>query len=339
MSQDDLAERLDAVERRLDAAYPDAAADGTTEQATDRIETFAERLADLEAAVEAVEGYVGEIERVDAELEQRADAALATADGLESRVEHLEARVGGDGSDLEERLAEQDAALAALRNEVEGLEDRIGERQADGDKSAAGDPLDEFAAVGAGDAPVDPTDDGTGQVYAGTRRDASSEREPDRVADSPGQCTCSDAPAGPPSAADSPPTAAARHSAPDGGVAISSRSEDPLDRRNASTESIEGAADQPPGTPGLGTTNSPASPEATGSSSPGDSTSREPGRRSHRASSSQSSVSGWGELGSGVDEPDADRSRSGDGRGTAEEDPGLADANTETLLDRLRSLL
>lgn len=89
VTEDDLADRLAAVERRLDAAYPEPQ-DGIDPE---RVEAVAERVADVEAAVEAIEGYVGEIQREDCELERRADAALAATDGLEGRVEELEARV------------------------------------------------------------------------------------------------------------------------------------------------------------------------------------------------------------------------------------------------------
>lgn len=90
MTDEDLEDRLAAVERRLNAAYPEPQ-DGVDEE---RVESMAERLADVEAAVEAIEGYVGAIEREDEELERRADAALAATDDLAERVAELEARVG-----------------------------------------------------------------------------------------------------------------------------------------------------------------------------------------------------------------------------------------------------
>lgn len=89
MTDDDIEDRLAAVERRLDAAYPEPT-EGVDEE---RVEAMAERLADVEAAVEAIEGYVGEVERIDDELERRADAALAASDDLEERVAELEATI------------------------------------------------------------------------------------------------------------------------------------------------------------------------------------------------------------------------------------------------------
>lgn len=118
MSQDDLADRLDAVERRLDAAYPEPRADaGNAEELVECVEAFAERLANLEAAVEAVEGYVGEIERVDDELERRADAALAAADGLEDRIGRVE--------ELLRERSSPAADLQALRRDLDAIEDRV----------------------------------------------------------------------------------------------------------------------------------------------------------------------------------------------------------------------
>lgn len=133
MSREDLAERLDAVERRLDAAYPDAA-DCVEEE---RVEEFADRLADLEAAVEAIEGYVGEIERVDGELERRADAALAATDDLESTAAVLESAT--------EELREDHEALAdrvdAIESGGEGVAPR--RRRATGPASATPDRSDD----------------------------------------------------------------------------------------------------------------------------------------------------------------------------------------------------
>ncbi|MFP4218939.1 MAG: hypothetical protein ACLFR6_08935 [Salinarchaeum sp.] len=48
------------------------------------------RIGELEAAIRALEAYIGHIERIDEDLEQRANAALAGVEDLESRVQSLE---------------------------------------------------------------------------------------------------------------------------------------------------------------------------------------------------------------------------------------------------------
>lgn len=85
----------DAIERRL-AAVERALTDGREAPAglradaalADRVEeleaTTADlerRVADLDAAVQALRGYVGNVRHVNREVERRAEAALAAADG------------------------------------------------------------------------------------------------------------------------------------------------------------------------------------------------------------------------------------------------------------------
>ncbi|MFB6223216.1 MAG: hypothetical protein ABEH86_06035 [Haloarcula sp.] len=95
-----LAERLRTVER--------AVTDGTTEfpdvtelaELETRVEAVEQRVADiddrtteLEAATQALRGYVGNVRSVNEDVEQRADAALAATDRLEVRLdEELAAR-------------------------------------------------------------------------------------------------------------------------------------------------------------------------------------------------------------------------------------------------------
>lgn len=96
---DTLDERLRAVER----AVSDVSGGGSDDAValSDPDDDLRERLADLEtqateldAAVQAVRGYVGEIRSVNDEVEHRADAALAAVEGLEGRVDDLESTAG-----------------------------------------------------------------------------------------------------------------------------------------------------------------------------------------------------------------------------------------------------
>jgi len=56
---------------------------------------LADRVAELEAAVQALRGYAGSVRAVNDRVEERADAAVATAEDCRERVAALERRVGG----------------------------------------------------------------------------------------------------------------------------------------------------------------------------------------------------------------------------------------------------
>ena len=84
-----LERRLRAVERALtdgDAEYGTNDA-GAVAERTQRLESELEdvrdRIADLEAATQALRGYVGNVRSVNEDVERRADAALAAVERLE----------------------------------------------------------------------------------------------------------------------------------------------------------------------------------------------------------------------------------------------------------------
>jgi len=94
MSERDLEARLDAVERALtdgetDLTGLEEAADHAAEidRLDERIESLESTVADLDAAVQAVRGYAGNVRAVNREVERRASAALAKAETLENAVE------------------------------------------------------------------------------------------------------------------------------------------------------------------------------------------------------------------------------------------------------------
>lgn len=100
---DDVAERLDAVERALtgsDADLPSLAADAELVDrvgaAEERLDAVEERIEELDAAIQAVRGYVGNVESVNEDVERRANAAVAGVEALEERVADLES---GDRTD------------------------------------------------------------------------------------------------------------------------------------------------------------------------------------------------------------------------------------------------
>lgn len=97
MPKDSIEARLEAVERALtDGETPvanleDAATlrSGLVET-NERLDDLEERVAELEAATQAIRGYVGNVRQVNEDVERRADAALAKAEALADRVAAVE---------------------------------------------------------------------------------------------------------------------------------------------------------------------------------------------------------------------------------------------------------
>lgn len=96
---DDLRERVEAVERAITDGDGDlsALADGaaTAERVSDletAVGSLRNDVAELEAATQALRGYVGNVRSVNDDVEQRADAAVAAVDTLEDRVDELAER-------------------------------------------------------------------------------------------------------------------------------------------------------------------------------------------------------------------------------------------------------
>jgi hypothetical protein len=90
---DALRERVEALERAVTDGDHDLSAFADEAAALDRLDTLEsqveeidERVEELEAATQALRGYVGNVRSVNADVEQRADAALAKAESLESAV-------------------------------------------------------------------------------------------------------------------------------------------------------------------------------------------------------------------------------------------------------------
>ncbi|QIO22234.1 hypothetical protein [Haloarcula sp. JP-L23] len=89
-----LEERVRAVERAvtdgdhgLPAVEDRAELDARLTAVEDRVDRLDERTADLEAATQALRGYVGNVRSVNEDVEQRADTALAATDRLERRLD------------------------------------------------------------------------------------------------------------------------------------------------------------------------------------------------------------------------------------------------------------
>lgn len=93
-TRDSLDDRLRAVERALtnaDQSVADVEDVATltrqVETLTTQLETVEQRLDRLDAAVQAVRGYVGQQKAVNDDVERRADAALAAIDRVERELE------------------------------------------------------------------------------------------------------------------------------------------------------------------------------------------------------------------------------------------------------------
>lgn len=91
---DALEERVRALERTVtDGEYEltelteEAAARERLDELDERAADLADRVAELEAATQALRGYVGNVRAVNRDVEQRADAALAKVESLEERVD------------------------------------------------------------------------------------------------------------------------------------------------------------------------------------------------------------------------------------------------------------
>lgn len=92
--QDRLERRLSAVERSLtgdeqtlDALVEGGELQGRVEGLEAELAAAEERIAELEAATQALRGYVGNVRSVNEDVAQRADAALAAVDRLEEQIQ------------------------------------------------------------------------------------------------------------------------------------------------------------------------------------------------------------------------------------------------------------
>jgi hypothetical protein len=98
-----LDERLRAVERALTDDDSDLTDLRDAAELTREIETLAgrfddaeERLDELDAATQALRGYVGNVRAVNESVERRADAALAKAESVETKLDEPRPESRGD---------------------------------------------------------------------------------------------------------------------------------------------------------------------------------------------------------------------------------------------------
>lgn len=144
MDREDLADRIAAVERRLTDGETDcrqladdAALVARVDELEDRAEAVDERLAEVESAVQALRGYVGGVERVNEDVERRANAAVARVERLEERLdgspEERPGPVDDDRGDDAER-----AAAAARDGDMARTAEAVDPSESDADRSLTG---------------------------------------------------------------------------------------------------------------------------------------------------------------------------------------------------------
>jgi len=138
--------------------------DSVTEESVDAdVVALADRVAELEAAVQALRGYAGSVRAVNDRVEERADAAVATVEDCRERVAALERRVEGAGDGIAiSRVAGGERAGGTRR----GGSERRGRRSSDGEAGGRAVPErggsrggeGERAAAGGGEVPWPPAE-------------------------------------------------------------------------------------------------------------------------------------------------------------------------------------
>jgi len=157
-SPEALEKRIAALERAIadDEGERVALADGAAtaervEALEARLDDLTDRIAELEAATQALRGYVGNVRSVNREVEQRADAALAKAESLEAQQGEKRAeepggrgcprcgRGGSNGADSENADRNREDARRETRiwrEETSGTAAEQGTRIRDGTDTA-----------------------------------------------------------------------------------------------------------------------------------------------------------------------------------------------------------
>ncbi len=170
-----LDERLRAVERALTGTDRDLTAIADAGEVTDCIEELDERLSavetqvtELEAAVQAIRGYVGSVRAVNREVEGRSDTALATARAVERRLE--ESRDGVESPAIETPPSKDGAGSSSAG-------DSTNDGHADGSSSGERDRTERPAGTD------DPASRSDPETADGNATDGAPTPDPDRVPD------------------------------------------------------------------------------------------------------------------------------------------------------------
>lgn len=123
-----LHERVDALERAVtdghaDDGLPDAARMAArVDDLETTVEGMDDRVAELEAAIQALRGFAGGIQAVDEAVERRADAAVARVDRLETELEELRNRVDDADDTVDSGAGPNGRAVTGDRSEGTGTD-------------------------------------------------------------------------------------------------------------------------------------------------------------------------------------------------------------------------
>jgi uncharacterized coiled-coil protein SlyX len=107
----------DSIDRRL-AAVERALAEDQPLERTDRLDDLEGRVAELEAAVQALRGYVGSVRAVNEEVERRADRAFRKARAVERSVSPDPRNPAEEGNESRDEEPDAGRALARLRRRL-----------------------------------------------------------------------------------------------------------------------------------------------------------------------------------------------------------------------------
>jgi hypothetical protein len=182
MSETDLDARLDAVERALTDDETDltdvreaAALAATVEDLEARVDDLEETVAELDAGLQAVRGYAGNVRAVNREVERRASAALAKVETLESS---LDERAHTDRPSTDQRTSRR--ALDTDDPDEPGR-DRVDRESHTGRRDTRRDAgTDRAFAIEGERSPVEP---GSGRTDRSDRTDQGDRTDRDRPAD------------------------------------------------------------------------------------------------------------------------------------------------------------
>jgi hypothetical protein len=156
-----LHERVAALERAVtdghaDDGLPDA---GRMAARVDDIEAAVEelddRMAELDAAVQALRGFAGGVRAVDEEIERRANAAISRVDRLEAELESVAAELPAEGASVAESEMDRHEAAPEPRDGM------VGGRRADARDGTTAGRVGESHGDGDGDGDSDDTNIGT----------------------------------------------------------------------------------------------------------------------------------------------------------------------------------
>lgn len=122
VDRETLERRLEAVERALSSGEP--------LEHQDRIDAFERRLADVEAAVEAIRGYVGTVRAINRNVENRADRALRKATLVERHFDEHDhdtdtTAVGGSPTDAGDDAGTEALDSSSETSDTAGAFDRL----------------------------------------------------------------------------------------------------------------------------------------------------------------------------------------------------------------------